>query len=143
MNRFKIIMTATACLCSASACSNDEPARITWEAEASPAQNFEIMISPSFHPSVVIEAGADAGRLTLRCTNYSHVFIDSEPAVSSYRSEACAFTITKTGDNTFELVFDSVVPDNELYDFIYTVASDGKDAVYSTIAICRKGAEEQ
>ena len=120
-----------------SSCGEDEPARMEWDVAAVPADNFETISSPDYHPSVLINAHAGAGVVTVTCTNFSDVYFDYAGSATTQISEACGFTLTKTACNVLTLTFDEFDGDEDASDQISVWALDGNKPVYSSIGVRR------
>lgn len=119
-------------------CKEDEPIRLEWNVASSPVDNFEIFYSPEFHPSVMINAALGAGEVTLTCTNFTEIFFDSPTVESSYDSEECGFSVTKTEKNVLKFTFEKLESADDVNDMITVCGNDGHTTVYSSIMICHK-----
>lgn len=114
-------------------CSDYEPPRMEWEVSASPEENFDISASPLFYPSVMINALAGEGTVTVKCTNYKQIAMDT-PA---FTSAGCGFAVEQTAPDELTFTFAGYDAAEMRTEMIFVSARAGKGESLSAIGINR------
>ena len=137
MKKIKSIIIAIIATIAFSSCSDDDPARMAWDITATPTENFKATADPDFHPSVIIDASAKGGEVTLTCTNLNEIHFYQSVSKDAYTSEKCAFSATKTSSNTLKLTFNEMPTAETISEQIILWAKDRDTTISSTIQINR------
>lgn len=118
----KLLFFAIAAAMALTACSDNNPERIMWEVTATPSENVEAFASPDFHPSVLINASPGASEVTLKCTNYADIQLESDVDSDGFSDTDCGFTLARLSANEFKITFDEwqpAEPGKDYYRFVY------------------------
>lgn len=115
-------------------CSDDAP-RIEWDCRFTPDDNFEVFISPEFHPSVMIDAGKQEGSVTLTSINYGEIrIVDND---DYHLLQASDLSVEQTAANELTITF-SATDDDQYESFFMTVAGVSSSGhALSTVGITR------
>ena len=107
---------------------------------AAPSENVEAFASPDFHPSILINAKPDASEVTIKCTNYPDVQLESAVDANGFTDTDCGFTLARVSANEFKITFDEwepAEPGKDYYRYVHFFTISNGTSVSSSMIINR------
>lgn len=132
-----IILFATfaTMLLSFTSCKEDEPVYMQWEITNSAGDRISVQDAPGYHPQVRILAKERGGEITLKCKNFSKIYLDGDSHVNA----ESGVSVIKSADNSITIVLDDMESiGDDMTDLISVSAKDGKTDIYCQIAVIRE-----
>lgn len=140
MIKLKFIMLALIASIAFASCSEDEPAKMLWEATATPAESVKAAFDPSFYHQIQITSNGEGGEVTLKCTNYKSLnLIGGKNGNGEYVDTDCHFSAKVTEPGVVKIILDKM-PDGfkETKTLLQIDGTEGKDSNSTTVDITRK-----
>lgn len=140
MKKIHFIAAAIFTALSFTSCKEDDAAPMVWEFSSYDKKAVSAVYAPDFVNQVAIAANDNyTGEITLTCTNYSSLSIDTYTNDGVFVNEEAGFTITKTDGRTLKIVFTPVsnVGKDGIYVNIFVSGNDNKERNITNMSIGR------
>ena len=127
-------------LLSLSSCMGDGPAPMIWEFADYDKSAVSAVYAPDYYNQVTITAAAGySGEITLRCTNYPQLTIDTNTDDGKYVDEKAGFAVSMVGGNTLKVTFMPVenVGESGAQAFVGITGRSGKDRNGTNMSVGR------
>lgn len=140
MKKILLIATVLFTVLSFSSCKEDDPVPMIWEFSNYDREAVSAVYSPDYVNQVAIVASPDyIGDITLKCTNYSQITLNTNNADGTFRSDNAGVTAIKIDDNTLKITFEPIeaTGENGIYDVVLVDGRNGKKSGVSNMLISR------
>lgn len=140
MKKLLFIATVLFTVLSFFSCKEDDPIPMIWEFSNYDREAVSAVYSPDYVNQVAIVASPDyIGDITLKCTNYSQITLNTNNADGTFRSDNAGVTVIKIDDNTLKITFEPIeaTGENGIYDVVLVDGRNGKKSSVSNMLISR------
>lgn len=140
MKKFLFIATVLFTVLSLSSCKEDDPVPMTWEFSNYDREAVSAVYAPDFVNQVSIAAPPEySGDITLKCTNYPQITLNTNNADGTFKSAKAGFTVIKVDNNTLKITFEPIpaTGEKEIYDVVSADGKNGKETGITNISVGR------
>ena len=140
MKKLLFIATVLFTVLSFFSCKEDDPIPMIWEFSNYDREAVSAVYSPDYVNQVAIVASPYyIGDITLKCTNYSQITLNTNNTDGTFRSDNAGVTVIKIDDNTLKITFEPIeaTGENGIYDVVLVDGRNGKKSSVSNMLISR------
>ncbi|MDE6643265.1 MAG: hypothetical protein K2K27_04110 [Muribaculaceae bacterium] len=139
MKKLHLIAIAILSVFSLTSC-NEDPVPMVWEFSSYDTESVSVTYAPDYVYQISISANDDfSGEITLTCTNYPSINLETNTNDGSFINKDAGFSITKVDDRTLKLIFTPITNIGDNIHSIVSVNGNNKKENYITnISINRR-----
>lgn len=140
MKKLLLIATVLFTVLTLSSCKEDDSNPMIWEFSNYDREAISAVYSPDYVNQVAIVAPPEySGDITLKCTNYSQLTLNTNNADGTFKSAEAGFTVIKINDNTLKITFEPIAADGEngIYETVSADGRNGKETGMTNMSVGR------